>query len=312
MEKVNNTTVTYFILKGVSDIPELQDLVFLFVLIIYLLTVGGNLCIMLLVYLDPQLQTPMYFFLGHLSLIDISSATTNLHKIFTSYISGDKSISFFGCMAQFYFFSYLTIDELLILTAMSYDRYEAICNPLHYHMVMRRSICALLVALCYLMGCVETLPCVVLLSELSCFKSNIINHFFCDLVALMQLSCSDKRVLELYTLIEGSVLGSATPAIFTVLPYVFILKTIFKIRSVTGRQKAFYTCSSHLTVVILLYITISCQYLRPIQVNSLDTSKLFSFFNTAAVPLLNPLIYSLKNKEVKLAFKKWMLWFKTE
>ncbi|KAM8952795.1 olfactory receptor 6C1-like [Pelodytes ibericus] len=304
MEEGNRTTVTYFIIAGISDAPKLQVPIFLLVLLIYLLTLGGNMTILLLVCLDPHLHTPMYFFLWNLSIMDLSSSTVTLHKILGIFISGDNTVSFRNCMAQFYMFSSLACSELLILTAMSYDRYVAICNPLHYPTVMTRGVCGLLATACWILGFLEVVPYLVLLLDFSCYRSNIVNHFFCDLVPLMNLSCSDTSILELVTLVEGLLLLSLTPFVLTFVSYVFIIVAILRIRSTTGRRKAFYTCSSHLAVVILLYVTLVCQYLRPPAKETLESNKLFSLFNTAAVPVLNPLIYSLKNKDVMSAIRR--------
>ncbi|XP_063289472.1 olfactory receptor 6C1-like [Pelobates fuscus] len=304
MEMTNQTKVTFFIIKGISDVPALQAPIFLLVLLIYLLSLGGNMAILLLVCLDHHLHTPMYFFLCNLSIMDMSSITVTVHKIFAIFISGQRTVSFLNCMVQFYIFSCLACSELLILTAMSYDRYVAICKPLHYPMVMNQVVCVLLAISCWVLGFLEVVPYVALLSKFSCYKSNIINHFFCDLVPLMNLSCSDTSVLQILTLVEGLLLLSLSPFLLTFVSYIYIINTILRIRSSTGRRKAFYTCSSHLTVVILLYVTLVFQYLRPTSAETLDANKLFSLFNTAAVPLLNPLIYSLKNKEVISASRR--------
>ncbi|KAM4641714.1 olfactory receptor 13C9-like [Discoglossus pictus] len=181
MEQINGTTLFFFILKGFSDVPKLQLPIFLLVILLYLIILGGNLIILLLLWLDPQLHTPMYFFLGNLSFIDMSSTTINLHKFFTSFLSGDYTISFSCCMTQLYMFSSLTTDELLLLTAMSYDRYVAICNPLNYHSVMN--------------------------NQLWCYRSNIVNHFFCDMVPVLNLSCNDVSAFESLNLIETLSLG---------------------------------------------------------------------------------------------------------
>ncbi|KAM4642043.1 olfactory receptor 5G9-like [Discoglossus pictus] len=304
MDYSNKTMVTYFFLKGISDIPTLQISTFFLVLLIYVITLCGNMTIILLICLDLQLQTPMYFFLGNLSVLDMSYATVALHKVLVNFISGNSKISFFSCMGQVYVFSCLTCDELLILTAMSYDRYVAICNPLHYPVVMNSKVCIVLAFFSWLMGFLEILPILCSILEFSCYISNEINHFFCDLVPLITLTCSDLSFLELYIFIEGGLVGFLTPFLLTFISYVFIIVTILRIRSSTGRRKAFYTCSSHITVVILLYATLFCQYLRPISVDTLSSNKLFSLFNTAAVPMLNPLIYSLKNKDVKSALRR--------
>ncbi|KAM4641780.1 olfactory receptor 8G17-like [Discoglossus pictus] len=310
MDQKNLTLLNYFVLKGISAIPELQTPIFLLVLLVYLIVLSGNMTIFLLICLDPNLHTPMYFFLGNLSLLDISSTTVTLHPTLVTFRTGDNTVSFLGCMSQLYIFSCLTVSELFLLTAMSYDRYVAICNPLHYSMIMRYRVCVLLVVVCCLAPVVIFTPYIVLLSECSCYVSNIINHFFCDLVPLMKLSCSDTSVLEILILTEGMLINLLTPSSLTFVSYVFIIGTILKIRSSTGRSKAFYTCSSHLTVVLLLYVTFICQYLRPISIDSLESNKLFSLFNTAIVPMLNPLIYSLKNKDVKSALRRQLKLFK--
>ncbi|KAM5145664.1 olfactory receptor 8D1-like [Mantella aurantiaca] len=304
----NQTPIKYFIITGISDVPGLQTLVFLFVLLIYLITVTGNMSILLLVCLDPHLHTPMYFFLGNLSFLDVFCLTITLHKILLSYMSGDKRVSFANCMSQMYIFSSLTCSELLILTAMSYDRYVAICNPLLYHLIMSTSVCVLLAAVCWVLGLIEVIPHMWAISRFSCYKSNQINHYFCDILPIMKLSCSDTTLLKLIIFIEGLLLVSFTPFLLTFISYIFIIATILRIRSSIGRRKAFYTCSSHLTVVIILYMSLVCQYLRPRSTDTLDSNKLFSLFNTAAVPILNPFIYSLKNKDVKSAARRQLKW----
>ncbi|KAM4696249.1 olfactory receptor 8J2-like [Rhinophrynus dorsalis] len=303
MNSANQTMVKYFIIRGVSDVPELQVPIFLIVLLIYLLTIGGNMTIALLVCLDPQLYTPMYFFLCNLSIIDMCSTTDTQHRVLMNFISGDKMVSFPACMAQMHIFASLTADELLLLTVMSYDRYVAICNPMHYPIIMNFRVCALLATVSWVLGFLESLPNVVIISSFSCFRTNKINHFFCDVLPLIKLSCSDTSVMDRFTLIGGLIHVMLSFSI-TFIPYIFIIATILRIQSNIGRRKAFYTCSSHLTVVILLYGTLVFQYLRPTSANSLDSNKLFSLLNTAVVPMLNPLIYSLKNKDVKSALRR--------
>ncbi|XP_075042066.1 olfactory receptor 8G1-like [Mixophyes fleayi] len=303
MDEINQT-VSYFFIQGISELPELKLPIFLLVLLLYLSTLGGNMTILLLVFRDHHLHTPMYFFLGNLSILDISSTTVTLHKSLTKFVTGNSIVSFAECMAHAYFFMALECTELLILAAMSYDRYVAICNPLHYHMVMSHKICVLLAFICWMSGFLEVIPHTCILSKFSCYTSNYVNHFFCDVLPLMKLSCSDISLLKLWIATEGVFISGLIPLLMTVMPYIFIILAILKISSSTGRRKAFYTCSSHLTVVILLYVTLYCLYLSPTSENSLDSHKLFSLFNTAAVPLLNPLIYSLKNKDVKSASKR--------
>ncbi|XP_073405494.1 olfactory receptor 5V1-like [Dendrobates tinctorius] len=306
MELKNVSMVTSFIITGISDEPLLQFFVFLLVLFIYLITLGGNITIFILICLDYHLHTPMYFFLANLSILDISCSSITLHKILTSFLSGDDSVSDLECAVQIFAFLSLTSDELLFLTAMSYDRYVAICNPLRYHLIMDSKLCSLLASLCWVIGLLEGIPLFMGIYKLTCFVSNKIDHFFCDIVPIMKLSCSDTSFLQLYIFTEGVFLGGFTPFALTFISYIFIISTILSIRSSTGRRKAFYTCSSHLTVVICLYGSLVFQYLRPTSSINLRSSKYFSLFNTAAVPILNPLIYSLKNKDVKAAIKRKM------
>ncbi|KAM8952798.1 olfactory receptor 5AR1-like [Pelodytes ibericus] len=303
---MNQTAVTYFIIKGISDAPKLQVPIFLLVLLIYVLMFGGNMTILLLICLTPKLHTPMYFFLCNLSILDMCSSTLTLHKMLVMFITGNHYISFNTCMTQMYFFSCFTSNELLILTAMSFDRYVAICNPLRYLMIMNKRNCALLALACWFLGLVEIIPYMVLILGLTCYKSNIINHFFCDIMPVLKLSCSDTTALEILIFTEGVLVLSVTPLLLTFISYLFIIAAILRIRSSSGRKKTFYTCSSHLTVIVLFYSTLFFQYLRPLSMDTVDSNKVFSLFNTAAVPILNPVIYSLKNKDVKSALKRKM------
>ncbi|KAM4696261.1 olfactory receptor 6C1-like [Rhinophrynus dorsalis] len=304
MEQGNHTEVIYFIIKGISDLPKLQVPIFLLVLFIYLIAIGGNMTILLLAGMDSRLHSPMYFFLGNLSILDMFSVTVTLHKVLASFITGNKHLSFSECIVQVYFFMALECTELLILAAMSLDRFVAICNPLHYHLVMNTRSCALLAIVCWVLGFVEVIPHTFILANFSCYTSNEINHFFCDVVPLMKISCSDTSLLKLWIITEGVFVSGLLPLSLTFTPYIFIIRAILKIQSGSGRHKAFYTCSSHITVVFILYVTLYCLYLTPPSENTMDSHKMFSLFNTAAVPLLNPLIYSLKNKDVKSAMKR--------
>ncbi|XP_018419665.1 PREDICTED: olfactory receptor 2AP1-like [Nanorana parkeri] len=303
----NKTLVAYFILKGISDVSKLQVPIFLLVLFIYLITLGSNLTILLLVCLDSKLHTPMYFFLANLSILDISSVTVTLHKVLITFETGYNIVSFTDCMEQVYIFSWLSGNELILLTAMSYDRYAAICNPLQYSTVMRRSVCVGLAIFCWSFSFLQILPAMILLSQFSCYTSNIINHFFCDIMPLLSLSCSDTSTLELLIFTQGLLLCTFIPFLLTFISYVFIIATIMRIKSSTGRSKAFYTCSSHVTVVTLHYAILVCQYFTPS--GTLKFGKLLSLFNTAVVPMLNPLIYSLKNKDVKSALQRQLKYF---
>ncbi|KAM9326411.1 olfactory receptor 6C74-like [Gastrophryne carolinensis] len=300
---MNQTTINYFILRGISDDDQLQVLMFLLVLVLYLTTLGANMIILLLVCLYHHLHTPMYFFLANLSTLDLSCSTSTLHRVLINFLLGDKRISFSACMAQMYIFSGLTSNELLLLSAMSFDRYAAICNPLHYHMKMSSRVCSLMATICWTVGFIQVLPIVIVLSGCTCYISNEINHFFCDMMPLIKLACDKIDYMELFIFINA-MFNATFPFFFTFVPYLPIIVTILRINSSYGRRKTFYTCSSHLSVVVLLYSTLVCQYLRPSSMENFNSNKIFSLFNTAALPILNPLIYSLNNKDLKSALKK--------
>ncbi|XP_075180930.1 olfactory receptor 8G17-like [Anomaloglossus baeobatrachus] len=304
MNPPNQTMVTYFIIKGISGVPELQLPIFLLFFFIYMLILGGNMTIIMVSCLDHHLHTPMYFFLGNLSMVDISCSTVSLHKIFANIILGDKSVSYLACMVQMHFFASFTFDEFAILAVMSYDRYIAVCNPLLYHTVMTQKVCVWLAVISWISGFFIVLSPIILISNFSCYRSHEINHFFCDLVPLMEITCDDIATLQIVIFTDGISLFGLLPFLLTFTPYIFIIIAILKIRTGTGRRKAFYTCSSHLTVVILLYLIISLQYFNPNSKRSTESSKLFSMFNTVFIPIVNPFIYSFKNKDMTLAIKK--------
>ncbi|KAM5145670.1 olfactory receptor 6C1-like [Mantella aurantiaca] len=300
---INQTSLSHFIIQGISDVPEHQTAIFVFILLTYLLALGGNLVILLLVYTNAHLHTPMYMFLCNLAIMDVSCSTVTQHNLLAMFITGNKKISFYCCMSQIYFFSSFTANELFLLTAMSYDRYVAICKPLYYVTVMSFESCSLLCSVSWLMGFITIIPYMVLLLQIFCYKSNVINHFFCDMKPVIELSCSDTFALKVLIFTEGIFILSLTPFVLTFISYAFIILTIMRIPANSGRRKAFYTCSSHLMVVTLLYGTLCLQYLRPASNDNINYNKLFSLFNTAVVPVLNPIIYSLKNEDVKLAIK---------
>nr|DBA20591.1 TPA: hypothetical protein GDO54_017352 [Pyxicephalus adspersus] len=300
-----NHTIIEFILRGFSDVPRLHILIFLLVLLIYLITLGGNITTFLLVCLNSHLHTPMYFFLANLSVLDMSSSTTALHKIFTLFILKDGTISYVSCLAQLFIFCSLTGDQIWILAAMSYDRYVAICRPLYYHMIMSWRCCVLLACVCWVLGFLEILPLVIILSHFTCYKSNKIDHFFCDIFPLIEITCDDKTAVDLYTYTVG--LSHLTASFsFTFIPYVYIISCILHISSGAGRLKAFYTCSSHIIMVLMFYMAILLQYIILALINSNISKKLFAVLNTAIIPMLNPLIYSLKNNDVKLALQRML------
>ncbi|XP_063794713.1 olfactory receptor 8U3-like [Pseudophryne corroboree] len=297
----NLTTISYFTLKGISDRPDLQAPIFWMVLFLYIAVLSENMIISLLIAWDHRLHTPMYFFLFNLSALDILYTTITLHKILGIYISGINRISFNDCIAQMYFYISAVCNEFLILTAMSFDRYVAICNPLHYSVIMSKRVYASLAGVCWVLSAIEAIPQTYLISGHFCFKSNEINHFLCDVMALMKLSCGGSNVLDRLILIE-SVFVEIIPLSLTLTSYIYIIKAILRIRSTKGRRKAFYTCSSHLTVVVIFYVTVFCLYTKPTSALSADSDKLFSLLYIAVTPMLNPLIYCLKNEKFKLAW----------
>ncbi|KAM4696260.1 olfactory receptor 8G17-like [Rhinophrynus dorsalis] len=303
MEDKNNTWVSYFIIKGLTDLPQLQAPIFMLVLLIYLIILLGNSTILTLVCMDPKLHTPMYFFLSNLSVLEMCYTTVTMHKTLVSYISRNKKVSFSGCVAQMYFYVSFLCCEILLLAAMSYDRYVAICNPLHYSTIMNSKVCALLALPCWLLGLLEAIPAIFIIYDIHCFKSNEVNHFFCDLLALTKLFCKNASSME-HVIYSESVFVVFIPFFLTILSYYCIIRNVLSIHSTSGRSKAFYTCSSHLTVVCLLYVTVSCLYIRPTSTFTLDSDKLSSLLITTLTPMLNPLIYSLRNKDVKLAFRR--------
>ncbi|KAM4019260.1 olfactory receptor 5B12-like [Anomaloglossus baeobatrachus] len=300
--KQNQTIITYFIIKGVSDVPQLQAPIFVLVLLIYLSVLIGNMSLLLLVCLDSHLHTPMYFFLANLSVVDMTSSTVTLHKILQIFITRDNTVVYFACLIQLFMFGSLSSHGLFILTAMSYDRYVAICRPLNYNIIMNFRICLLLASFCWVLGFIQVVPYVWLISMISCYTSNEIDHFFCDLVPFMDITCNDKSTLQRLSTIQGLIVYAMFPFVLISTSYFFILRAIMKIHSSIGRRKVFTTCSSHLALIVLLYTTLIFQYSVPS--NSPGSKKLFSLFNTAIVPVLNPLIYSLKNKDVKTAFRR--------
>ncbi|XP_068103845.1 olfactory receptor 6C3-like [Hyperolius riggenbachi] len=300
--------VTYFLLKGVSDVPEYQFLISLLVLLIYLITLGGNTTILLLVSLDSLLHTPMYFFLCNLSVLNIVTPTVALHKILVIFVTGNNVVSLTECTTQVLFFAWFCGNEMILLTAMGYDRYVAICKPLHYSSLMNSKVCAGLATFTWVIGLLEILPLMVIIWQFSCYSSNIINHFLCDIRILKNITSSDSSLFELEIFTVGA-LSVFIPFLLTFISYVHIIATIMGIRSSTGRSKVFYTCSSHLTVVSLLYTSLVCQYLTPS--GTFKSTKLLSLLNSAMVPMLNPFIYSLKNNDVKTALQRKMTYLKS-
>ncbi|XP_026514722.1 olfactory receptor 6N1-like [Terrapene carolina triunguis] len=302
-DRRNQTVVTEFIFLGFGDLPDLQILLFLMFLVIYMATVTGNILITALVVADQHLHTPMYFFLGNLSCLETCYTSTILPQMLASLLTGDKTISFSGCITQLYFFCALAATECFLLAAMSYDRYLAICKPLHYSALMNTRFCLLLAAGSWLNGCLATAIFVLFMSHLIFCGPNEIDHFFCDLIPLIKLSCSDTHLIILLDFVLACVF-TLPPFLLTLTSYVCILTTILRIPSTTGRQKAFSTCSSHLIVVTIYYGTLMIVYMLPNRDTLSFLNKVLSLSYTVLTPLVNPLIYSLRNREVKEALSK--------
>ncbi|KAM4845589.1 olfactory receptor 5I1 [Thomomys bottae] len=299
----NYTLVTEFILLGFPTRPELQVVFFLVFLILYGMILAGNVGLMFLIRTDARLQTPMYFFLSNLSFVDLCYSSVIVPKMLANFLLETKSISYYGCALQFYFFCAFADTESFILAAMAYDRYVAICQPLLYTVVMSRGLCLRLIALSYLGGNMSSLVHTSFAFLLKYCDRNVINHFFCDLPPLLKLSCSDTTVNEWLL----STYGSSVEIfcfIVILISYTFILLSVLKMRSSSGRKKTFSTCASHLTSVAIYQGTLLFIYSRPSSLYSPNTDKVISVFYTIIIPVLNPLIYSLRNRDVKDAAKK--------
>ncbi|XP_030043905.1 olfactory receptor 8U9-like [Microcaecilia unicolor] len=300
---VNHTSVTEFLILGFPEFPELQIPLFILFSFLYLMALLGNLLIICIVCADRQLHIPMYFFLTNLSALDICSLTSIVPKMLTVLLAKDYNISFVGCILQTYCYMMCISTEFILLTAMAFDRYVAICNPLRYLSIMNKRICVLLAAASWITGLLEPLPHTIVLSRFPFCDSNIINHFFCETAALVQLSCSDTSTIQTMNYILG-IFVLIIPFLLTQTSYMFIISTILKIHSSKGKSKAFSTCSSHLTVIILAYGTMIGVYIHPGSMDAADPNKLPIAMYIVTTPLLNPLIYSLRSRELKMALKK--------
>ncbi|XP_045338502.1 olfactory receptor 5L1-like [Leopardus geoffroyi] len=299
----NCSSVTEFILLGFAEAPELRVALFSVFLLIYGVTVLGNVGMMAVIQVSCHLHTPMYFFLSHLSFVDFCYSAVIVPKVLSSILKEDKAVSFLGCMVQFYFFCTYAITEVFLLAVMAYDRFVAICNPLLYTVTMSRNLCVELVSCCYLYGMVCSLIHLCLALEIPSYRSNVIDHFFCDLPPLLSLACSDVTMNELMVFIVAT-FNEITTLVIILTSYLLILITILRMHSAEGRRKAFSTCASHLTAIFVFHGTILFTYCRPSSGNSMDTDKVATVLYTVVIPMLNPLIYSLRNKDVKEALKK--------
>ncbi|XP_025032829.1 olfactory receptor 2AP1-like [Python bivittatus] len=298
----NQTRIDKFILLGFQEFYEFQIFLFLSFLVIYIVTVIGNILILMLVIFDQHLKMPMYFFLGSLSFLEICYSSNIFPRMLSALLTGNGSISFSNCFMQWYLCSSLVATECCLLCVMSYDRYLAICKPLHYLTIMNSQTCIHLTASSWINGfAVFSILLILMLQRLTFCSSNEINHYFCNYFALLKISCSDTWLLEIMSYVVAAIF-TLPPFLLTLLSYVCIIDAILKIPSVTGRQKAFSTCSSHLVVVSIFYGSLMTAYMLPRSENR-DMPKFSSFLYIALPPLANPFIYSLRNKEVREALR---------
>ncbi|KAM9098918.1 olfactory receptor 13C2-like [Sarcophilus harrisii] len=306
--EINETTVTEFFLKGLSGYPKLEIIFFVLILIMYVVILLGNGILIVISILDPHLHIPMYFFLSNLSFLDICYTSTSIPPTLMNFLSQRKTISFSGCVVQMFLGLAMGTTECVLLAMMAFDRYVAICNPLRYSIIMNKIVYVQMAAGSWVAGSVNSLVQTIFVVQLPFCGNNVINHFSCEILAVMKLACADISGNEFIMLIATTVFA-LTSLLLIVVSYILIISNILKIHSAEGRSKAFSTCSAHLTVVIIFYGTILFMYMKPkskISPNSEKmqaTDKLISMFYGVMTPMINPLIYSLRNKDVKEAVK---------
>ncbi|EDM10997.1 rCG52797 [Rattus norvegicus] len=301
--ELNRTLVTEFVLRGITDLPELQVPLFLVFFLIYVTTMVGNLGLILLIWKYSHLHTPMYFFLGSLAFADACTSSSVTPRMLVNILDNGKMISLFECMAQYYVFGSSATTECFLLVAMAYDRYVAICNPLLYLVVMSNRVCTCLISGSYIIGFLHPLVHVGLLFRLTFCKSNVIDHFYCEILPLYTISCTDPSINAFVVFIFAAVIQAIT-FMSVAVSYAHVLFSILKTKSQKSRRKAFSTCSAHLLSVSLFYGTLFFMYVSPGSGPSKYKNKMYSLFYTIVIPLLNPFIYSLRNKEVLGALRK--------
>nr|DBA22756.1 TPA: hypothetical protein GDO54_013765 [Pyxicephalus adspersus] len=301
--KTNITIVSEFILLGLSTHPELESVIFIIFFLTYTVALIGNVMILYLSITDPGLNTPMYFFLGLLSLLDIWCTSATIPKMLSSYITQSKVISFYGCAAQMFFFSWPLVVELLLLTVMAYDRYVAIGHPLRYASIINHLVCFKTAITIIIIGLNNSFIQTSCTFQLPYCDNNKINHFFCEVMPLLKLACADIYINEIVVYTSDFLFAVCTFFLICV-SYMFILNTILKIRSAKGKRKAFSTCASHVIIVSLYFGAVIATYIQPKQSSSLEINKIVSALYAVITPSLNPIIYSLRNNEVKEAFKR--------
>ncbi|XP_068104444.1 olfactory receptor 13G1-like [Hyperolius riggenbachi] len=301
--KTNGSLVSEFIILGLSTRPEMQTFLFILFLIIYVVALTGNLIILILSSVDRGLNTPMYFFLGLLSFLDICCTSATLPKMLSGYVTQSKVISYHGCVLQLFFFTWSMGIELLLLTVMAYDRYIAIGHPLHYGSIINRRVCTNITVVIFILGSINSLTHTYCTFKLPYCDDNKINHFFCEIMPLLKLACSDTYLNEIVVFTADFILGICC-FFLTCVSYSFIFSTVLKIRSAAGKRKAFSTCASHIIIVSIYYGAVIFTYIRPRSSLTLEKDKIVSALYAIITPTLNPIIYSLRNKEVKEAFRR--------
>ncbi|XP_032706864.1 olfactory receptor 1361-like [Lontra canadensis] len=298
MQGANVTSVSELLLLGLSENPEQQQLLFMLFLTMYLVTGLGNLLIILAIATDPRLHTPMYFFLANLAFVDICFTSTTIPKMLANHVSGHQGIPYAGCLTQMFFFIWFAGIDSFLLTAMAYDRYVAICHPLHYARSVTPQLCGLLVAASWTAAFGNALTHTVLLTRLSFCTHNRVPHFFCDLSPLLKLACSDTFLNNVMVYTVGA-LPTITPFVGILVSYTCIFATVLRIPSTRGKQKAFSTCGSHLSVVSLFYGTLIGVYFSPTSSHTAQKDTAAAVMYTVVTPMLNPFIYSLRNSDMK-------------
>ncbi|XP_048340485.1 olfactory receptor 5V1-like [Sphaerodactylus townsendi] len=303
MDTANVSMVQNFFFTELSDLPEVQIFLFVMILLVYLITLAGNGAILVAIGTDNHLQTPMYFFLSNLSLLDVLCPTVTVPKMLQIFLSEDKTISFAGCAVQLFFLIDIVGTEILLLAVMAYDRYVAICSPLQYTTIMSKQLSAKLAAGTWVTGIINSLVHTSLAFTLSFCGPNKIDQYYCDIPPVLALSCSSTYLPELVLLLVAGIIGSSA-FLITLISYIYIISTVLHMPSTEGRQKAFSTCGSHLTVVCLFYGTTMFTYGRPTSAYSPKQDRVVSMLYGVITPMLNPMIYSLRNKDVKRALVK--------
>uniref|UniRef100_A0A8D0VJC3 Olfactory receptor n=1 Tax=Sus scrofa TaxID=9823 RepID=A0A8D0VJC3_PIG len=299
---MRNQTITAFILLGLTDDPQLQIPIFMFLFLTYMLSITGNLAIISLTLVDSHLKTPMYFFLQNFAFLEISFTSACIPRYLYNIATGDRSITYNICVIQVFFIGALGVTEFYLLATMSYDRYVAICKPLHYVAIMNSRVCGRLVLCCWTAGMLIILPPLIMIVNLEFCDSNAIDYFFCDVSPILKISCSDTWLLE-QMVIACAVLAFITTLLCVVLSYVYILKTILRFPSAQQRKRAFSTCSSHMIVVSITYGSCIFIYIKPSAKESVAINKAVTLLMTSIAPMLNPFIYTLRNKQVRRAFR---------